>query len=123
MTVFNVWVWKDAKNVFPEDGRQVLCIKELANGRRTMCFGSHWNDRTYDNGWITSGGNNNVILWSDLPAIPENDGNVALTKTDPNSDLRDCVNELCLHCGQYHHAHQGACDGCRWLQVKKDLRK
>lgn len=32
----------------------------------------------------------------------------------PGSDFRDCRNELCLHCGFYKHAHEGACDGCRW---------
>ena len=39
------------------------------------------------------------------------------------SDLKDCVNELCFCCGKYKKAHEGACDGCRWLQVKKDLRE
>lgn len=39
------------------------------------------------------------------------------------SDLTDCVNELCYRCGQYKKAHDGACNGCRWLQVKKDLRE
>jgi len=29
-------------------------------------------------------------------------------------DLRDCRNELCLRCGEYKHAHEGACNGCRW---------
>ena len=28
-----------------------------------------------------------------------------------NKSLR---NELCLKCGQYSLAHNGACDGCRW---------
>ena len=27
-----------------------------------------------------------------------------------NANLR---NELCLKCGRYHEAHNGACDGCR----------
>jgi len=39
------------------------------------------------------------------------------------SDLHDCVNELCLRCGSYHESHKGACDGCRWLKVKEDMRK
>lgn len=30
------------------------------------------------------------------------------------SDFRDCRNELCLRCGNYKQAHNGACDGCRW---------
>jgi len=39
------------------------------------------------------------------------------------SDLRDCVNELCLKCGNYHESYAGACDGCRWLEVKKEMRE
>ena len=38
------------------------------------------------------------------------------------SDLRDCVNELCLKCGNYHEAYVGACDGCRWKAVKEGFR-
>ena len=38
------------------------------------------------------------------------------------SDLYDCVNELCLKCGAFGEAHKGACDDCRWLKVKKELR-
>ena len=38
------------------------------------------------------------------------------------SDLHDCVNELCYQCGQYREAHNGACDGCRWLKVKEGFR-
>ena len=64
-------VWHDAHLDPPDDGVQVLCIKELKNGSRTMCFGTHWNDYQYSNGWITGGGNNNVILWMPLPKIPE----------------------------------------------------
>ena len=33
--------------------------------------------------------------------------------------FHDCVNELCLQCGQYHEEHNGACDGCRWLKPRK----
>lgn len=29
---------------------------------------------------------------------------------------RDARNELCLKCGRYHEAHNGACDGCRWKE-------
>ena len=34
------------------------------------------------------------------------------------SDLRDCVNELCLRCGSYLEEHLGACDSCRWKEVR-----
>ena len=34
------------------------------------------------------------------------------------NDLHDCVNELCMKCGQYRREHEGACDGCRWKAVR-----
>lgn len=37
-------------------------------------------------------------------------------------DLKDCVNELCLKCGQYKTQHLGSCDGCRWKTVKEGFR-
>lgn len=30
------------------------------------------------------------------------------------SDIKDMRNELCLLCGKYKMAHEGACNGCRW---------
>ena len=41
-------------------------------------------------------------------------GNVAWLE----GDLRDCVNELCYKCGNYREEHLGACDGCRWKDVR-----
>ena len=112
--------WRNAKVDVPRDGQQVLCIKELANGRRTMCFGTHWQDRPYDNGWITGGGNNNVIMWMTLPEIPE--GEVTFrryTVQDTEGKLKDAVNELCLKCGSYKYEHEGACDDCPWLKIRR----
>ena len=43
-----------------------------------------------------------------------------VSKTE--SDLKDCVNELCLKCGSYHESYLGACDGCRWKAVKEGFR-
>ena len=34
------------------------------------------------------------------------------------AELRDCVNELCHKCGSYREEHLGACDGCRWKDVR-----
>ena len=31
-------------------------------------------------------------------------------------DRKALINELCQHCGKYKHAHEGACDGCRWRE-------
>ena len=112
--------WRNAKTDFPRDGQQVLCIKELKNGRRTMCFGTHWQDRQYDDGWITGGGNNNVIAWMTLPEIPE--GEITFrryTVQDTEGKLKDAVNELCLKCGSYKHEHEGACDDCPWLKIRR----
>ena len=30
------------------------------------------------------------------------------------NELKNCRNELCLKCGNYREAHNGACDGCRY---------
>lgn len=30
------------------------------------------------------------------------------------ADRKALINELCQYCGKYKHAHEGACDGCRW---------
>lgn len=118
-------IWKNPKfGDYPPDGERVLCIKELQNGTWSMCFGTHWKDRPWADGWVTGGGNNNVILWMQLPEMPEK--TEVLKKRyffqDVESDLKDCVNELCLKCGAYHESYVGACDGCRWKQVKEDLR-
>lgn len=37
-------------------------------------------------------------------------------------DLYDCVNYLCFKCGDYQREHEGACKGCRWLDVKEGFR-
>lgn len=37
-------------------------------------------------------------------------------------ELKDCVNELCLKCGNYHESYLGACDGCRWKAVKEGFQ-
>jgi hypothetical protein len=42
--------------------------------------------------------------------------------SESEDDLHDCVNELCLKCGQYRQEHLGACDGCRWKAVKEGFR-
>jgi len=33
-------------------------------------------------------------------------------------EFKDCVNELCLKCGNYHEEHLGACNDCRWLKPR-----
>lgn len=39
-------------------------------------------------------------------------------KSDMAKELKDCRNELCLHCGKYKLSHMGACDGCRWKELE-----
>jgi len=31
-------------------------------------------------------------------------------------ELSNARNELCLKCGRYAEAHNGACDGCKWRE-------
>ena len=33
---------------------------------------------------------------------------------EAKSELRAMKNELCLMCGKFREAHNGACNGCRW---------
>lgn len=32
--------------------------------------------------------------------------------------LKNCANELCMKCGKYRNDHLGACDSCKWRDVK-----
>ena len=57
-------------------------------------------------------GGTNAMISSDMATLI-----AAVGSTE--SDLHDCVNELCYQCGQYKTAHLGSCDGCRWLAVKE----
>lgn len=46
---------------------------------------------------------------------------MAVSKTDKvlrlKEELHTMKNELCQYCGKYKHAHEGACDGCRWREM------
>ena len=60
-------------------------------------------------------GGADLKLSTDMSALIAHVGSI-------ESDLHDCVNELCYQCGQYKTAHLGSCDGCRWLKVKEEFR-
>lgn len=34
------------------------------------------------------------------------------------ADVKELVNEICLHCEKYREEHRGACSGCPGLKVK-----
>ena len=36
---------------------------------------------------------------------------------EDKSELAAMRNELCLLCGKYREAHNGACYGCRWKEA------
>ena len=46
---------------------------------------------------------------------------MAVSKTDKvlrlKEELHDMKNELCQYCGKYKYAHEGACYGCRWMDM------
>ena len=58
----------------------------------------------------------------DLPQTSADLTEVICLISESENDLHDCVNELCLKCGDYRRAHLGACDGCRWKAVKEGFR-
>ena len=62
-------VWHNAKVDLPPSGEMVLCVKEKAK-IRSLCFGSYWPGRPWNDGWITGGGSDQVIYWMPLPKIP-----------------------------------------------------
>ena len=37
------------------------------------------------------------------------------------NELKNARNELCLKCGKYTNSHDGACDGCKWDNIKAML--
>lgn len=53
-------------------------------------------------------------------SISQLDGaNSSLMAANKNlaADRKALINELCQYCGKYKHAHEGACDGCRWRDM------
>ena len=57
------------------------------------------------------------------PSISTNMSMLTAIIINIESDLKDCVNELCYQCGKYHTSFEGSCDGCRWLTIKEGFRK
>ena len=41
----------------------------------------------------------------------------AVAVEEEQSELHAMKNELCQYCGKYKHAHEGACDGCKWREL------
>lgn len=41
----------------------------------------------------------------------------AVAVKEEQSELHAMNNELCQYCGKYKHAHEGACDGCKWREM------
>lgn len=41
----------------------------------------------------------------------------AVAVKEEQSELHTIKNELCQYCGKYKQAHEGACDGCKWMDM------
>lgn len=41
----------------------------------------------------------------------------AVAVKEEQSELHAMKNELCQYCGKYKYAHEGACYGCRWMEM------
>lgn len=72
--------WMDAKTDLPENGVQVLAVKQLRDGSRDItiatCYHNHQyydmqTERYYHAPYWACSGNNNIIYWMPLPEIPE----------------------------------------------------
>ena len=53
-----------------------------------------------------------------LEEIKKREIDMRIRNENLQATLHDCVNELCLQCGQYRQEHMSACDGCRWKAVR-----
>lgn len=72
--------WIDTKEKLPDEDGEFLCVKQLKSGDRSICLARFmkkfpkYNPVTgkpeYSPYWVC-GGNNNIIYWMQLPAIPE----------------------------------------------------
>ena len=57
--------WRDVNHELPKDETQVLIMKELRNGKRTVSIGYYAEDGP---GWV-AGVNSNVVAWMPLPEV------------------------------------------------------
>lgn len=72
--------WISVKDRLPDDGEQVLVVKQLKDGRKSIDLGYYWSQyNVYDASaganvekpvWVTRG-NNDVICWMPIPKVPE----------------------------------------------------
>ena len=71
--------WRDAREELPDGHTEVLILKQLKNGTRTIGIGFcipdyertdyQTGEKTVEPYWVC-GGNNNVVRWMPLPEIP-----------------------------------------------------
>lgn len=61
-----------------------------------------------------------TVLRRDAQIVDMSDGLAQFAKAvaveEEQSELHAMKNELCQYCGKYKHAHEGACDGCKWRE-------
>ncbi len=71
--------WISTADRLPGEEQEVLAVKELKDGRRSICIArcllefEHYDPVTlkkYKAPYWVCGGNNNVIYWMDLPEVP-----------------------------------------------------
>ena len=62
-----------------------------------------------------------TVLRRDAQIADMSDGLAQFAKAvaveEEQSELHAMKNELCQYCGKYKHAHEGACYGCRWMEM------
>lgn len=73
------WEWHDAALDLPEDQVDVLAVKQLKNGDRSICIArcireyEHYDyarqQKVVEPYWVC-GGNNHIVYWMPLPKMP-----------------------------------------------------
>lgn len=62
-----------------------------------------------------------TVLRRDAQIADMSDGLAQFAKAvaveEEQSELHAMKNELCQYCGKYKYAHEGACYGCRWMEM------
>ena len=56
-------------------------------------------------------------LYNSISQLDDANSSLMAANEKLAADRKALINELCQYCGKYKHAHEGACDGCRWRDM------
>ena len=56
-------------------------------------------------------------LYNSISQLDDANSSLMAANEKLAADRKALINELCQYCGKYKHAHEGACDVCRWRDM------